>query len=222
MVHYQELIWVLLSWGKRPGWPWYWNLGVKQVQLNYRRTLQCPCKWEAIASDTWSLYWLSGTDEMYSQEETDNAVFRGMLSSRGILQVEPNCWITQWSWSLGKLHYLELIWITLRRKPTRLTLSLKIWGSSRYKRALLLQLGQSCPDNETLQKNNRVCHMCIKCMSQLTKVGNLSTRKALDSCSWKEWASRYAFLKVQSLYELIGWVRLLCSGGHYGRLATTL
>ena len=53
-------------------------------------------------------------------------------------------------------------------------------------------------------KNKRVCHMCVKCMSQLTKVGNLSTRKALDSCSWKEWASRYAFLKVQSLYELIG------------------
>ena len=61
----------LLSWGNRPGWPWYWNLGVKQVQLNHSRALQWPCKLEAIASDTWSLYWLSGTDEMYPQEGKD-------------------------------------------------------------------------------------------------------------------------------------------------------
>ena len=151
----------LLSRGNRPGWPWYWNLGVKKVKLNYRRALRCSCKLEAIASDTWSPYWLSGTDEMYSQEETDNAVFRGMLSSRSILQVKLKYWITQWSWSLGMVHIWNWFGLLPGGNRPGWPCHWRYGGSSRYKRALLFQLGQSCPDYETLQiKLESVSHVC--------------------------------------------------------------
>ena len=158
----------LLSRGNRPGWPWYWNLGVKKVKLNYRRALRCSCKLEAIASDTWSLYWLSGTDEMYSQEETDNAVFRGMLSSRSILQVELDYWITQWSWSLGMVLHQELICLLSGENRQGWPCYWKTGGSSRY--SLSIEGGCSCNlarANMTMKryKNKKVWHIWVKYMS---------------------------------------------------------
>ena len=61
--------------------------------------------------------------------------------------------------------YLELIWFTPRRKPTRLTLSLKIWGGQAgIKGRCSFNLDKAALTMKRY-KNKKVCHMCVKYMS---------------------------------------------------------
>ena len=84
-----------------------------------------------------------------------------MLSSRSILQVKLKYWITQWSWSLGMVHIWNWFGLLPGGNRPGWPCHWRYGGSSRYKRALLFQLGQSCPDYETLQiKLESVSHVC--------------------------------------------------------------
>ena len=161
---------------------------------------------------------------MYSQEETDNA--EGMLSSRSILQVELDYWITQWSWSLGMVLPQELICLLSGENRQGWPCYWKARGSSRY--SLSIEGGCSCNltrANMTMKRHKikKVWHIWVKYMSQLTQVGSLSIRRALDSCSWNELESRYASLEVHKF--CMNWLAEWDSctqEGHDGRLATTM